>query len=143
MDCTYKRNKYGMPLLNIVGVTSFNSTFFSAFVFMRKEEKSYYIWALQRFDKILGSERCPSAFVTDRELALMNALKFVFPEVPQLLCVWNIEKNILAKCKRKFKTGEEWESFLIDWTNVIKSSDESLFSTSWVALIEKYRSVSL
>ncbi|KAK1378823.1 MULE domain-containing protein [Heracleum sosnowskyi] len=86
MDCTYKTNKYGMPLLNIGGVTSFNSTFFSAFVFLRKEETSDYIWALKRFVKVLGMQRHPAAIVTDRELALMNALKIIFPDTPHLLC---------------------------------------------------------
>ncbi|XP_077221956.1 protein FAR1-RELATED SEQUENCE 5-like [Tasmannia lanceolata] len=35
MDCTYKTNKYKMPLLDIVGVTSFNSSFYSCFAFQR------------------------------------------------------------------------------------------------------------
>ncbi|XP_022003107.2 uncharacterized protein LOC110900526 [Helianthus annuus] len=37
MDATYKTNKYNLPFLEIVGVTSTNKTFSIAFVFMNKE----------------------------------------------------------------------------------------------------------
>ncbi|XP_021762921.1 protein FAR1-RELATED SEQUENCE 5-like [Chenopodium quinoa] len=47
MDCTYKTNKYKMPLLDIVGVTSFNTLFFCGFAFLFKEKESDYVWALQ------------------------------------------------------------------------------------------------
>jgi hypothetical protein len=37
MDCTYKTNKYNMNLLDVVGITSFNTTFFVCFVFLPEE----------------------------------------------------------------------------------------------------------
>ncbi|KAK1380081.1 hypothetical protein POM88_026825 [Heracleum sosnowskyi] len=139
MDCTYKINKYRMPLLNIVGVTSFNTTFFSAVIFLQKEEITAYVWALQSFNKILGLEAQPLAIVTDRELALMNAIKEVFPNTSHLLCVWHIEKNLLAKCKKKFKTKEEWDEFITSWTSVIKSSDIASFDSAWGVFVEQYK----
>ena len=39
MDCTYKTNKYKMPLLDVVGVSSFNTSFYSCFAFMQKKER--------------------------------------------------------------------------------------------------------
>lgn len=33
MDCTYKTNKYNMSLLDIIGVSCFNTFFYSGFVF--------------------------------------------------------------------------------------------------------------
>lgn len=47
MDCTYKTNKYKMPLLDIIGVSSFNTSFYSCFAFLDKEGEKYYVWALQ------------------------------------------------------------------------------------------------
>ncbi|CAG8766679.1 24057_t:CDS:2 [Racocetra persica] len=35
-DCTYKTNKFRMPLLHGVGMTSFNTTFSSCFAFLKK-----------------------------------------------------------------------------------------------------------
>jgi hypothetical protein len=37
MDCTYKTNRFHMPLLNIIGCTNLNRTFFIAFIFMSGE----------------------------------------------------------------------------------------------------------
>ena len=47
MDATYKTNRYEIPLLEIVGVTPTNQTFCVAFVYMHKETKSKYTWALE------------------------------------------------------------------------------------------------
>ncbi|KAK6936686.1 MULE transposase domain [Dillenia turbinata] len=46
MDCTYKINRYKMPLLEIIGITSFNTSFYSCFVFLSKERCEDYEWAL-------------------------------------------------------------------------------------------------
>ncbi|XP_077246031.1 protein FAR1-RELATED SEQUENCE 5-like [Tasmannia lanceolata] len=87
MDCTYKTNKYKMPLLDIVGVTSFNSSFYSCFAFLQKEEREDYVWALTMFNDMLDNVSRPTVIVTDRELALMRAIKIVFPGAMNLLCV--------------------------------------------------------
>lgn len=54
MDCTYKTNKYKMPLLDIIGVSSFNTLFYSCFAFLQKEEEDDYVCALRKFSSILG-----------------------------------------------------------------------------------------
>ncbi|XP_058185926.1 PKS-NRPS hybrid synthetase cheA-like [Rhododendron vialii] len=131
MDCTYKTNRYKMQLLDIVGVSSFNNSFYSCFVFLAKEGEEDYVWALQMFRKILGPACYPTVIVFDRELALMNAIKVVFPTTTNLLCVWHIEKNILANCKSHFKTQEDWTTFLDTWNEVISSPDGGAFDEAW------------
>ena len=39
LDCTYKTNKYKMPLLHIAGITGSNKTFILAFCFIAQETK--------------------------------------------------------------------------------------------------------
>ncbi|KAG5541196.1 hypothetical protein RHGRI_021152 [Rhododendron griersonianum] len=131
MDCTYKTNKYKVPLLDIIGVSSFNSSFYSCFAFLEKEGEGDYIWALHNFSKILGPTCHPSVIVSERELALMNAVKVVFPSTTNLLCVWHIEKNILANCKPYFDTQDDWTTFLSTWNEVINSQDEEAFNEAW------------
>ncbi|PWA53815.1 protein FAR1-RELATED SEQUENCE 5 [Artemisia annua] len=63
MDCTYKTNRYNMPLLDIIGVTCFNTSFYSGFVFLEKEDKDHYVWALSVFKKILGDSNQPSVII--------------------------------------------------------------------------------
>ena len=42
MDCTYKTNRYGLPLLDIVGFSATGSTFYLRFVFMKDEKQDIY-----------------------------------------------------------------------------------------------------
>ncbi|XP_026422443.1 uncharacterized protein LOC113318492 [Papaver somniferum] len=48
IDCTYKTNKYNMPMLNVVSHTSDKNSFTVAWCFMEKEEIEDYIWALEQ-----------------------------------------------------------------------------------------------
>uniref|UniRef100_A0AAV2Z140 MULE transposase domain-containing protein n=1 Tax=Lagenidium giganteum TaxID=4803 RepID=A0AAV2Z140_9STRA len=81
MDCTYKTNRFGMPLLNVVGITGMNTTIHIAQVFMRGETNEDCEWALRQL--------------------LLNALKSVFPETPVLLCLWHIFKDEQAHARKR------------------------------------------
>ena len=48
----------------------------------------------------------PEVLVTDRDLGLIRAIRNVFPDVPHLLCIWHVNKNVLAHCKPAFSTAE-------------------------------------
>ncbi|XP_058217649.1 uncharacterized protein LOC131328770 [Rhododendron vialii] len=102
------------------------------------EEEGDYVWALERFKAILGPDQQPSVILSDRELALMNAIEVVFPRTANILCVWHIEKNVLSKCKPKFEREQDWETFLSDWTNLVESPDESCFNEAWQRLQVDY-----
>ena len=88
MDCTYKTNRYRFPLLQIVGVTSTNMTFFVAYVYMNAEKEDNYTWALTALSSLLDDNCLPSVIVTDRELSLMNSITSIFPKARHLLCRW-------------------------------------------------------
>jgi hypothetical protein len=42
LDCTYKTNKFGMPILNILGVDSLNQEFTVKVAFLNAETKKDY-----------------------------------------------------------------------------------------------------
>ena len=86
MDCTYKTNRYRLPLLEIVGVTSTNLTFSVAFVYLEAERVDNYTWAMEKLQSLMFADRLPNVIVTDRELALMNVGRLVFPTTTNLLC---------------------------------------------------------
>ena len=100
MDCTYKTNRYCLPLLEIVGVTSTNLTFSVAFVYLEAEHVDNYTWAMEKLQSLMFADRLPNVIVTDRELALINVVRLVFPITTNLLCRWHISKNVLAICKK-------------------------------------------
>jgi len=49
IDSTYKTNRYRLPLLDIVGVTSTEMTFSAAFAYLEGERLNNVVWALQWF----------------------------------------------------------------------------------------------
>ena len=65
----------------------------------------------------------PSVIVTDRELALMNAIERIFPDATHLLCRWHINKNVLAKCKKLLGTKDQWDVFNSAWNMLMQSHD--------------------
>lgn len=82
------------------------SSFFVRFCFLREEREPDYRWALSSFVAIVQIQ--PLVSVTDRELALTNAIDSVFSDACNLLYVWYINKNVLSICKKLFATGEGW-----------------------------------
>ena len=68
--------------------------------------------------------------LTDDKTALKNALTAIYPTVPQLLCLWHINKNVLTRAQKAFATHPEFsaetnkrnkkyrEEFMGDWDAV-------------------------
>ena len=135
MDCTYKTNRFGMPLLNIVGITATNSTFNAGFAFICNEIEAMYVWALQSFEFVTK----PSIIVTDRELALMSAIAIVFPSTKNLLCIWHVNKNILAYATTKFASTDDTNAYMDDWNQLLYSSSELDFEANWATFQMKWR----
>lgn len=148
LDCTYKTNKFKMPLLNVVGFTGLNTTFYVAFAFLRGEKEEDYNWALQKLR--LHMPAVPRVIITDCELALINTIDRIFPEAKNLLCQWHIQKNILGKCKRYFSaesddanstlaTEDSWTEFQRTWSTVVRTQSAAEFDTAWQNMKATYR----
>ncbi|KAI0994440.1 hypothetical protein K3495_g13744 [Podosphaera aphanis] len=125
-----------MPLLHIIGTTSFNSSFSVAFAFLRHEHEHDYQWALEN---IIGlfSDRLPVTIPTDRELTLMNSIETLLPNMAHFLCVWHAQKNVPNNCRKYFGSEDDWAKFLSAWTKVIESSSTQSYEEN----VEKPREV--
>lgn len=106
LDCTYKTNRFNMPLLSICGVSPLRKSFQIAAVFLEGEAEEQYAWALETLHVYYHEKRCPqpTVIITDRDLGLINALKAspTYREIPHLLCRWHVNMNVLAKTKKYF-----------------------------------------
>ena len=145
LDCTYKTNRFNMPLLNICGSTSTKKTFSVAAVFLDGEKIQCYSWALRQLLQLVADESIafPRITVTDRDTALIQALGS-FPQLEKsvnLICKWHINMNVLAKCKSYFPAAKKvgnrvvrapaFVAFLSEWKKVISSTDEAVFWRSY------------
>jgi hypothetical protein len=61
LDYTYKTNKFNMPLLNVVGITSTYATFNVGFAFLHSENEEAYAWVLEQFSEVVT----PKVLCTD------------------------------------------------------------------------------
>ena len=76
MDCTYKTNRYSMPLLIISGVTNLNTSFYVGFCFMDHEYIEDYLWVLQALQELYNRLQIspPATILTDGDKALAPAI---------------------------------------------------------------------
>ena len=57
----------------------------------------------------------PGVIITDRDQALMNAMKAVFPDCTNLLCNFHINKNVKVKCKSLIGQKNAWDYVMDCW----------------------------
>jgi len=98
MGCTYKTNKYRLPLLHILDCTNLQTFFSAGYCFLHGEKQEDYYWALSTFLHRINPSP-PKVFISDQEDALKSAALELMPEVPQILCVWHISMNALSKAQ--------------------------------------------
>ncbi len=126
-----------MPLLHIMGVSATHQSISLCFGFIRNETKEDYIWILQQLRLCFGQQlERVKVIITDREIALMNAIKEELPRMKNLLCSWHIEKNLVANLRQNF-SGEDWERFLAKWQEVCTSLSATEFDTRFAELRDK------
>lgn len=100
IDSTYKTNKYRLPLMEIIGVTSTKKTFSMGFGFLESEKYDNVARALKMFKTILKDrENMPNVIFTDRDTTLMNLGAKVFP----IICI-TLLVSYNQKCEKSTKT---------------------------------------
>ncbi|KAL5191889.1 Protein FAR1-RELATED SEQUENCE 5 [Glycine soja] len=125
---TYKTNRYRLLLLDFVGVTPTGMTFSAGFAYVECEPVNNLVWALQRFqDLFLKCDALPVVIVNDRDQALMNAMKAVFPNCTNLLCNFHINKNVKAKCKSLIGQKNAWDYVMDCWGCLTNCPSEQQF----------------
>ena len=97
-----------MLFFYITSITYMNKNFELRYCFLLgKQELNYCFPAKQLYLLYKRLEISIKVFVTDKEMALKNILQRYFPNIPQLLCLWYIEKNIRTKVVEIWKKQEE------------------------------------
>ena len=104
-------------------------TFSAGFAYLETERVNNIVWALERFQGLfLRHDHLHVVIVTNRDLALMNAVKTVFPECSNLLCRFHINKNVKAKCKSSIGQKHAWEYVMDAWGSLIDCPSEQQFA---------------
>jgi MULE transposase domain len=101
LDATYKTNKFGLYLVDIVGTTGSGKTFIIAQALLSAEGEDDYGWMLEWLKDVYVKTGLdmPISITSDRALGLLAALKKVFPSSHHLLCTVHINRDVLTWCK--------------------------------------------
>jgi len=78
----------------------------------------------------------PLVIVTDRDLALINAIEECFPMARHILCIWHINQCVMKNCSAVL--GSFFPDFCDSWQTLIHSSSTDSYQQKWVAMCEKY-----
>ncbi|RYO85590.1 hypothetical protein DL764_009150 [Monosporascus ibericus] len=141
LDCTYKTNKYGMPLFDMIGVDATGRSFCIAFAFLSGEAEEDYAWALERLKTLYEQYGgiLPSVILTDRCLAVMNTASTLFPSA-MFLCIWHANKAVLARCQPAFEAAEAWKEFYGYWFSILNLPTEEIYDQRLKEFEKKYNS---
>jgi hypothetical protein len=95
-DLTYRTNRYKMPLVNIVGITSCNKSFFVGSAFLPSEKVLDYEWVFETIEEVYDVLKLSysKTFVINGDPHIATALQRVFPGINHILCLWHINSNI-------------------------------------------------
>ncbi len=159
MNCIYKINRFKLSLLVIFEVTALNIRFYIVFVFMLHEIAIDYIWMLKQLKAVYWRLNLHDSEVNiiNRDFELILALHQVFSTTRHILCIWHIDKNVLANCKDQFVIEKNWNNFqqiklhcscskklywhrVQIWHQVTYVFIEAIYETVWNSLQETYKS---
>lgn len=89
IDYTYKTNRYGLPLLNIIGFTTIGSTFYISFTFTKDKKEDTYEVVLSYLTKVYNSLNleAPRTILTDKEDTLINVIKLIFLKIKSIVYI--------------------------------------------------------
>ncbi|XP_071923269.1 protein FAR1-RELATED SEQUENCE 4-like [Coffea arabica] len=91
-DMTYKTNKYRKPLVVLAGVNNhLNSTIFGC-TLLSDERIETYEWILSTFIEATDGEKA-IVVMTNRDNAMLRAIKNILPDVCYNLCLWHLHRN--------------------------------------------------
>ena len=152
LDCTYKTNRYKMPLCIGTGTTALNTSFYAGMALLKGEKLEDYQWLIQCYKDLYKhlDIPLPGVWLSDGEPNIPSAIASeISPNAKHILCVWHIENNILSKCKKYFRTKEAWIEFfgerikgkprkLGDIHSVLYAPTEQELDLQWQLLQDKY-----
>ncbi|XP_057446545.1 protein FAR1-RELATED SEQUENCE 5-like [Lotus japonicus] len=91
-DATYRKNKYGCPIVVLVGVNHHCQTIVFGTAVLTNEKEESYVWLLEQFLAAMKG-KVPSAVITDGDPAMRNAISRILPKAHHRLCAWHLLQN--------------------------------------------------
>ncbi|XP_057451713.1 protein FAR1-RELATED SEQUENCE 5-like [Lotus japonicus] len=91
-DATYRKNRYGCPIVVLVGVNHHCQTIVFGTAVLTNEKEESYVWVLEQFLAAMKGKQ-PAAVITDGAPAMWNAITRLLPKAHHRLCAWHLLQN--------------------------------------------------
>ena len=104
VDSTYKRNRFNLILVNVIGISNCGKNIMLAFGLLSDEKIDSYTWFFGKL-KEAWNMRSPLNFVSDEAESILRGVRNNFSS-RQIICGWHVQKNIMAKLSG-FKKKDE------------------------------------
>ncbi|KAK9691304.1 hypothetical protein RND81_09G188400 [Saponaria officinalis] len=132
IDSTYKTNLYGMPLVELIGVTPVGKIFTIAYALVETETTEGYTWVLEKLRSLLSNNVVPNAIVTDRDKGLIAAIPIVFPDTYHLLCTFHIYNAVEARAREAVGDNDQVNAITYGrWAKVVDAGTEHQMLRAW------------
>ncbi len=150
INTTYRTNKYNLPGIHFIAITAVGMTASIGLALVTNEKEPFYNLAVSTLRELVMGDTHIKVFLTDDEDALHNIISEVYPGVPQLLCLWHVNKNVLAKVHQTWMVHPEFgdktntrrkakrDEFMADWQALTFAKTEQDFEDRYTALRAKY-----
>jgi MULE transposase domain len=98
-DLIYRINRYKMPLVNIIGITPYNKSFWAGNAFIPSEKILDFEYVFKTIKKVYNIAKLPYSiiFVTDGNSHITIAISRVFPNANHILYIWHVNGNIQTR----------------------------------------------
>ncbi|KAK9927751.1 hypothetical protein M0R45_024920 [Rubus argutus] len=136
LHCTYETERYCM--LEIVGVTSTDMAFSVGFVFLSLGRRENYVWALKTLRGYMDGIAIPDVIVTDKDVALMNAVGDVFSTAKLFLNTWYIKDKVVDYCNEMYHSDANLVSFIRKWDVLVASATIDEFEQELLQLCNEF-----
>jgi len=116
VDTTYKRNRFNLPLVNLVGVDNFGKTIVLGFGMISDEKIESYDWFFGKLKECW--QRSPQVFICDEDASIHqgNFVNFIIIDLLGIrnhfsskihLCGWHLQKNICSHLSSVSKKNKD------------------------------------
>lgn len=87
MDATFGTNRYGLPLVHVVGMTPQRHPYTHSLALVNGQTTEDFTWVLETLKS--RGVNC-NLWMVDAEIAESNAIRAVFPEAQIIICRWHL-----------------------------------------------------
>lgn len=135
LDTAYRLYDYGRPLVLFIGMNHHKQPIVFGSAFLYEESVKSFMWLFETF-KMANCGKQPKTILTDRSVAITEALATVWPGTNHRYCLWQIYQNATEQLGLAFQGSK---TLLHEFSRCLFNYEyQEEFTAAWTTILEKY-----